>query len=52
MLTKDGRAKIPDFGLARHAHLASAAIPSGSDETFVRQTQDLTSVGAILGIAA
>jgi Tol biopolymer transport system component len=53
MLTKDGRAKILDFGLARHAPPSTApAIPAGSDETFVPPTQNLTSAGAILGTAA
>ena len=53
MLTKDGRAKILDFGLARHTPAATApAIPPGSDETFVPPTQNLTSAGAILGTAA
>ncbi len=52
MLAKDGRAKILDFGLARHARNTPPAIPSGSDETFVPNTQNLTSAGAILGTAA
>ena len=53
MLAKDGRAKILDFGLARHAPKGpSSAIPPGSDETFVPPTQNLTSAGDILGTAA
>ena len=37
LLTKDGRAKILDFGLARQTLPTPAAIPPGSDKTFVPQ---------------
>jgi eukaryotic-like serine/threonine-protein kinase len=54
MVTKDGRAKILDFGLARQTQPASEA-KAGPDETLVpgaMKVENLTDVGAILGTAA
>src|SRR5580704_6427892 len=54
MLAKDGRAKILDFGLARHTRTGdSAAVPAGSAETLVpMNSEHQTSAGAVLGTAA
>jgi serine/threonine protein kinase len=56
MITKDGRAKILDFGLARQAHPVSETKgPVGSDETLVpgaTNVENLTDAGSILGTAA
>jgi len=50
LVTKDGRAKILDFGLARQS---TKTVPANSsDETFVPDSnQNLTSAGAVLGTA-
>src|SRR5208282_4226869 len=51
LLTKDGRAKILDFGLARQATKTAPA--NSSDETFVPDSnQNLTNAGSILGTAS
>ena len=56
MITKDGRAKILDFGLARQVQTVSETkVPAGSDETLVpgaTNVENLTDAGAILGTAA
>src|SRR5271155_673396 len=51
LLTKDGRAKILDFGLARQSLKPARA--SSSDETFGPDSnQNLTNAGTILGTAS
>src|SRR5271170_4534283 len=51
LLTKDGRAKILDFGLARQS---TKTVPANSsDETFIPESnQNLTNAGSILGTAS
>jgi serine/threonine protein kinase len=54
MLAKDGRAKILDFGLARHTRTGdSVTSPGDSDETMVpMDIRNRTSPGAVLGTAS